>query len=221
MLQVRQELDNFKAELDSDDDRFDETERLSLLTAIRSFYLVLQERLSQAQRLYGDFKESSKRKVTRQIRNLDEGSGMTEAQINTMVEQDPDALNKMIQQKVYGKASFKLQNAAQDITEKCEAIKRLQRNVRELVEMLKEISQIVFQQGEQINTIAEHVGKAKDYVTKGVENLGQAKKHHEAARCVGLLANVHHHHSLRCDSGGAVGSLHPDVYLKTSLTNYC
>jgi t-SNARE complex subunit (syntaxin) len=184
LQKIKSELDELKAELDSGNDIFDNKEKEFIQTSIDSFYQSLKEKLTEAQRHYSDFKEFSKKKVSRQIKNIDTEGKFSEDEINRMVEDDPAALNKVIQQQVLGKASMRLQTAAQDISEKCEGIKRLQKNVKELLEMLKEISQIVMMQGEKVNTIAEHVEKAKNHVAQANVNLKQAKEHHQSARCV-------------------------------------
>lgn len=172
--------DAVKIEQEFDDDKDKEV----VLTNVKSYYKTLESKLLATQKFYSDFKIASKKKLTRQIRNLDVQNQFTDEQIEVMTEQNPDAVNELVQQKLFGKANLKLQYEAQDILEKCEGIKRLQKSIRELLDMLKDISQIVQLQGEQINTIAEHVTAAKDYMTKGNENLVQAKKHHQDARCV-------------------------------------
>lgn len=151
---------------------------------MKAYYKTLQSKLQVTQRFYSKFKTASKKKLTRQIRNIDVQNQFTDEQIEVMTEQNPDAVNELVQQKLFGKANLKLQYEAQDILDKCEGIKRLQKSIRELLEMLKDVSQIVMLQGEQINTIADHVTAAKDYMVKGNENLVQAKKHHQDARCV-------------------------------------
>lgn len=159
-------------------------DREVILSNVKSYYKTLQTKLEAAQKVYSEFKTASKKKLTRQIRNLDVNNQFTDEQIEVMTEQNPDAVNELVQEKLFGKANLKLQYEAQDILEKCEGIKRLQKSIRELLDMLKDVSQIVMLQGEQINTIADHVTAAKDYMIKGNENLVLAKKHHSDARCV-------------------------------------
>jgi t-SNARE complex subunit (syntaxin) len=184
LVNVKNELDDLKRELDTDQDEFDNTEREFLQTTIASYYVTLKDKLSEAQKHYSDFKEFAKKKVARQIKNIDIEGQYNDEEVNRMAEEDPQALSKMVQRQIMGKASMKVQNAAQDIAEKCEGIKRLQKNVKELMEMIKEIAQIVQLQGEKVNTIADHVSAAKNHVAKANENLKLAKEHHQSARCV-------------------------------------
>ena len=172
--------DSTKLEEEFEDDK----DREVIAVNVKAYYKTLQSKLMAAQKFYSEFKTASKKKLTRQIRNLDVDDQFTDEQIEVMTEQNPDAVNEVVQQKLFGKANLKLQYEAQDILEKCEGIKRLQKSIREMLEMIKEVSQIIQLQGEQINTVAEHVTSAKDYMTKGNENLVQAKKHHQDARCV-------------------------------------
>jgi len=184
LMSVQSELDSLKSEVDTGADDFDNKEREFLQTTIASYYVTLKDKLNEAQKYYSDFKENTKKKVVRQIKNIDTDQRYTDQEINQMAEDDPQALSKMVQRQIMGKASISLQNAAQDVIEKCEGIKKLQKNVKELMEMLKEIAQIVQLQGEKVNTIAEHVTAAKNHVAQANKNLIQAKEHHQAARCV-------------------------------------
>ncbi len=184
LISVRNELDDLKRELDYDEDEFDDTEKQLMQTTIASYYVNLKNKLNEAQKHYSDFKEFSKKKITHQIKNIDIERKYTDEQINQMAEDDPESLGKMVQRQIMGKASIQLQNTAQDIAEKCEGIKRLNKNAKELMDMFKEIAELAKLQGEQVNTIAEHVSVAKNHVEKAHQNLIKAKDHHQAARCV-------------------------------------
>ena len=184
LQQISGDIEGLKQRLDTNEDDMDDRDREILRTNIASFYKILQEQLIRAHAIYTEFKNASKQKLTRQIKNVDTEGQFTDEQIGQMVEESPDALSRLVQQKVFGKASLRLQYAAQDISEKCEGIKQLQKNVKELLNMLREISQIISLQGEQINTIADHVKSAKDHMAKANDNLKQAKEHHQSARCV-------------------------------------
>ena len=162
----------------------DKKDQQELKNIVKANYQILATKLQDTQKFYSGFKTASKKKLTRQIRNLDHNNDFTDEQIEVMTEENPDAVNELVQQKLFGKASLKLRHEAEDIREKCDGIKRLQKDIRELLNMLKEISAIVQHQGEQIDSIGEHVRKAKDNVAQGNINLTNAKKHHQDARCV-------------------------------------
>lgn len=190
-------LKNLETAVSVDSDIIDDQDKEVIKSNIQSAYKTLENKLKDTQNFYSNFKSLSKKKLVRQIRNLDNHNQFTEEQIDIMAEQNPDAVHNLVQEKLFGKASLMLQYEAQDIIEKCEGIKKLQKNIRELLDMLKDVSKVVMIQGEQINSIAEHVNMAKDYVAKGNEYLNQAKKHHNDSKVVGLLEAMHYY-SIAC-----------------------
>lgn len=181
---VTKNLDSLKNDFENDRKSMHEREAAIVETKIAAFYVTLKERLLESQGVYQSWKEAQKSKVKRQIKNIDTEQKYDDQELDRIVEEDPQVVQKMISEQVMGKASARLQYAAQDILDKCEDIKKLQRNVRELVEMIREISQIVALQGEKIATISAHVAQAKDSTERAVKNLVQAKEHHSASRSV-------------------------------------
>lgn len=166
--------------------RMKEAQVLSLTTQ-------LNEILREAQTVSINFKQSVKEKLKRQLKNVQDGpDAMNDEQIDELVSKDPEALNKMMQQKLFGKAHMKLEYAVKDIEEKCKGIEALHRNVRSLYEMMVEINEIVHAQGQQIDLIYNNVLKSKDYVEKGNKNLTKAKEYHQSARkkqcCIIMIA---------------------------------
>lgn len=142
----------------------------------------LKSTMTKAQEMNLEFQNSVKTKIKRQINHHNDGS-MTKEEIDKAVNSNnPEALNQIVQQKLFGKASMSLEYAARDIDEKCKGIEQLGQNIRQLFEMIKEISEIIQAQGEQVDLIAENVNKAHNYVHKGNQNLTKAKKHHQEAR---------------------------------------
>jgi t-SNARE complex subunit (syntaxin) len=63
-----------------------------------------------------------------------------------------------------GKASLKLKYRVDDILEKHEHIKKLEKSICDNLNMMKQIATLVHQQGELIDSIEENALKAKDYV---------------------------------------------------------
>lgn len=182
---ITKNLEQMKVDLDAERPNLHEKETQIIETKISAFYVTLKDRIALAGQTYQSWKEAQKNKVKRQIRNLDAEQKFTDQQIEELVDEDPAVVQKMVSEQVFGKASARLQYAADDILEKCEGIRRLQRHVRELVDMMREISQMVALQGEQVNTIAMHVAEAKDMTRRGVENLVKAKENHSSSRSVG------------------------------------
>ena len=181
---VSKNLEQMKIDLESERSKLHEKEIEIIETKIASFYLTLKEKLGDSHSVYQLWKNDSKEKLKRQILNLDNEHTLDSDTIDDLIDEDPQLLQKVISQQVFGMASAKMQYAATDIAQKCEGIKKLQKNVRELLEMLREISQIVALQGEKINSIAMHCNQAKDLTERAVKNLGQAKKHATASRSV-------------------------------------
>lgn len=182
---IKSRLEDMKLKAESGGQDMDDKEREIVLTKIGAYYVELKKKLTQASSAYNDYKNKAKGRLAKQVRNIDTTNQYDDQELDRIIEEDPDVLQKMVKQQVLGKASLKMQYAAQDILEKCQGIKVLQRNVRELMDMLKEISQIVALQGEQINSIAAHCDAAKNHMESANKNLVQAKKHHSSMRCVG------------------------------------
>lgn len=181
---ITKNLDSMKTDFENDKNSMHERETGIVETKIAAFYVTLKDRLLESRTVYQAWKEAQKSKIKRQIKNIEIEQKYSDEELDQIVEEDPQVVRKMIFEQVMGKASARLQYAAQDILDKCEDIKKLQRNVRELVEMIREISQIVALQGEKIATISSHVAKAKDSTERAVEKLTKAKEHHSGSRSV-------------------------------------
>lgn len=160
------------------------TERQMLDRNANLFFKTIKTKLTETQEIYNNFRKISKKLLAKQVKNIDLNNSLRESKIEDLVEEDPDLASKMLQEKMYGKTSAKMQNAAQDILEKCEGIKKLQGQVKELVEMIKGMAAIVSEQGEQIDSIGVCVLEAKDYIQNVKINLEKAKEHNESSRCV-------------------------------------
>lgn len=148
---------------------------------ISSLYKTYETKLQQTQKIFFDFRNLKKKKLARIVKIADVDNKYDADQLEEMTE-NPELVYKTISDGLKVKPSLKMQYRAYDITEKCESIKKLQKNIRELVEMIKEVSKIVHLQGEKIDGIAKHVIDARDYVEQGNKNLAQAKKYHQEAR---------------------------------------
>lgn len=178
------ELKGLKAMVDGEAD-MDPKDKENMLTNITCYYKDYEGLLKRGQSTYSELKNISKKVLVKKIHLVDDS--MPAEQINEMVENNPQAFQQLIKQKVMGKLSNELLYNAQDIVEKCEGIKRLQNDVKELVSMLRDISQIVALQGEKVNSISQHITEAKDYVAQGNKNLEKAKEYHASYRCKLLI----------------------------------
>ena len=155
--------------------------REAMATNLSCYYKDYEALLRSSQQVYSELKNIARNILVKKMLLVD--GTMSEDKIAEMVEENPQAFQQLIKQKVMGKFSNDLLYNAQDIAEKCEGIKRLQSNVKELVGMLRDINQIVSLQGEKINSIASHVSEAKDYVMRGNQDLEKAKELHAGHRC--------------------------------------
>ena len=173
---INQELKTMENNLDAEIDNLDLKETEIIHTKLAAYYFELKNKLTKAHTSYNLFRNKAKNRLAKQVQNIDIKNEYNEEQLDRIIDEDPEILQKMVKQQVFGKASMKLQYAAQDILDKCEGIKTLQRNIKELMTMLEQISQIVSLQGEQINSIASHCESAKGHMETGVKHLTEAKK---------------------------------------------
>ena len=91
-------------------------------------------------------------------------------------------MTELVEGRLAGTKGRAMMNRAYDITERCEEIKVLAKNVRELYKMMQDISQMVRLQGEKIDSIADHVNSAENYTKEAVAKLEKAKEHHKSYR---------------------------------------
>ena len=211
---IAKELKNMEGRLKDDDDRMDEKEHEIVQRKVSAYYTELQRKVGRAQLLYNQFKGKVKGRLIKQVKNIDVNNEYQDSNLDKIIDEDPEVLQRMVKQQVFGKASLKLQYAAQDISDKCEAIKALQRNVTELMDMLKQLAQIVSLQGEQINSIAQHCETAKEHMKSGETNLVKAKEHAKTSRCVGSQEDVHDHHRSRRAAHHCAFNRHPGGHQK-------
>lgn len=169
--------------------RFKEAKLISLTSQY-------SELISSAQGASLDFKNFMKDRVKRdyKIAMADDRNKMDDEKLNDMMETNPEKLKQEIKQKMGGVIHTRVQNALQDIEDKCDEISRLKDNVVRLYEMQKDIKDLVMEQGQRVDMILANVSKGKDYMEKGNKHLVQAKEDHGKARkkqcCLILIAVV-------------------------------
>ncbi len=120
-----------------------------------------------------------KEKIKRQVRVID--PEIEERQLDELAE-DPRKADQILQKKLYGKASARLQNAVTDIEDKHREMQRLEESVAECLALMKDIALLVQHQGEQITSIEENVRQAKEYVQEANKNLEEAKEEHKCSQ---------------------------------------
>ena len=181
---INEELKTMENNLEAKVDDLDPKETEIIKTKITSYYIELKNKVTRAHTTYNQFKKKAKNRLARQVKNIDTKNEYNDEQLDKIIDEDPNIIQTMVKQQVFGKASAQLQNAARDILEKCEGIKTLQKHVMELMSILQQISQIVSLQGEQINSIASHCENAKIHMVTAEKNLVQAKKHSKSVQKV-------------------------------------
>lgn len=162
---------------------------------------------------------SSANTVVKRILLLD--PTLDEKQAEAIAKQK-NGYEQLLKQKTLGKASQKLKDRVNDILEKDQEIKKLERSVAENLVMMKQIAVLVQQQGEQIDNIEQNLLKAKDYVEKATAVLHEEKKQHQRSRKVHFWdhvenvlhhSNRHRHFSPHCGAHcGDTGQKEPNHY---------
>ncbi|KAL2327343.1 hypothetical protein Fmac_020770 [Flemingia macrophylla] len=95
-------------------------------------------------------------------------------------------LQKAIQQQ--GRAS--VMDTIQEIQERHDTVKEIERNLRELHQVFMDMAVLVQSQGEQLDDIESHVARANSYVRGGVQQLQVARKHQKNSRkwtCIAIV----------------------------------
>ncbi|KAI9122107.1 hypothetical protein K1719_006796 [Acacia pycnantha] len=87
-------------------------------------------------------------------------------------------LQKAIQQQ--GRAS--VMDTIQEIQERHDAVKEIERNLNELHQVFLDMSVLVQTQGGQLDDIESHMARADSYVRDGVQQLHVARKHQKNSR---------------------------------------
>ncbi len=151
--QIDRDIKDLELMIDVEGENMEDHDIKILKNNIKAMYKIYETKLTKTKDVYFLFKKTKQKKLGRMIKYIDEYKDKTEDEINEITE-DPEQVYQIMNNTVKLGVTLQMQNRAQDITEKCDEIKKLGKNVKELVEMIKEVSQIVQLQGEQINSIA-------------------------------------------------------------------
>ncbi|KAI4348868.1 hypothetical protein L6164_009537 [Bauhinia variegata] len=95
-------------------------------------------------------------------------------------------LQKAIQQQ--GRAT--IMDTIQEIQERHDAVKEIERNLNELHQVFLDMAVLVQAQGVHLNNIESHVARANSFVRDGVHQLHVAKKHQKNSRkwtCIAII----------------------------------
>ncbi len=99
-----------------------------------------------------------------------------EDKIEEMIENEPEKIESMIQEKLYGKTSVKLDNTLSDIREKVRDIKMVEKSVINLLTMIHELHLILSSSSSLINSIDHNMSQVKDHIEHTVDNIDQSNK---------------------------------------------
>ncbi len=95
---------------------------------------------------------------------------------------DENKMNEVIQNTVYGGgASVKVENALNDMKEKIDEIKRIDKNVKTLLDMILHLQTIIQSNSELVNSIDSNMALVVDYMEVGVDELAKGKVEYSSA----------------------------------------
>lgn len=129
--------------------------------------------LQRSQVIQVEVKETVKSKISRQVATAD--PNLTKEEIANMID-DPEAVQDVLQAKIFGAAHGQVRNAIQDVNNSYQELGKLEKNVKQLFEMIQDLSMIVKNQTEILNSIEENLKGTKHYIEKAVTNMEGAKQ---------------------------------------------
>lgn len=138
-----------------------------------------KEVLNASQAMQTEMEQSAKKKMARQVKLVNDK--LSDEEIKELCN-DPEAVQKMISEKMMGGAHAKLQNAVSDIQDKYRDIQRLEASIELVFKMFQDLALLVHQQGEMLDSIEENITATKDYVEKAEKKLIKGKEENESAQ---------------------------------------
>ena len=104
--------------------------------------------------------------------------------------QNPEMAQKMIQEKLSGKAHIQLQNAVKDLEDRHAEIRKLEQSIMQVHKLIEELAGLVILQGEIIDNICDNIATSKadafsaqEDIFKSKENMIKARK----LRCIIII----------------------------------
>ena len=104
--------------------------------------------------------------------------------------QNPEMAQKMVQEKLSGKAHIQLQNAVKDLEDRHAEIRKLEQSIMQVHKLIEELAGLVKLQGEIIDNICDNIATSKadafsaqEDIFKSKENMIKARK----LRCIIIM----------------------------------
>ena len=178
---------NFIKSLDSNRNLLEQERRISRNlhgSTVKNF----QDVMLEFQSLESELKSTNENMILRSA-ELALGKNLSpEEKVNII--QNPEMAQKMIQEKLSGKAHIQLQNAVKDLEDRHAEIRKLEQSIMQVHKLIEELAGLVKLQGEIIDNICDNIATSKadafsaqEDIFKSKENMIKARK----LRCIIIL----------------------------------
>ena len=178
---------NFIKSLDSNRNLLEQERRISRNlhgSTVKNF----QDVMLEFQSLESELKSTNENMILRSA-ELALGKNLSpEEKVNII--QNPEMAQKMIQEKLSGKAHIQLQNAVKDLEDRHAEIRKLEQSIMQVHKLIEELAGLVKLQGEIIDNICDNIATSKadafsaqEDIFKSKENMIKARK----LRCIIIM----------------------------------
>ena len=178
---------NFIKSLDSNRNLLEQERRISRNlhgSTVKNF----QDVMLEFQSLESELKSTNENMILRSA-ELALGKNLSpEEKVNII--QNPEMAQKMVQEKLSGKAHIQLQNAVKDLEDRHAEIRKLEQSIMQVHKLIEELAGLVKLQGEIIDNICDNIATSKadafsaqEDIFKSKENMIKARK----LRCIIIM----------------------------------
>jgi t-SNARE complex subunit (syntaxin) len=178
---------NFIKSLDSNRNLLEQERRISRNlhgSTVKNF----QDVMLEFQSLESELKSTNENMILRSA-ELALGKNLSpEEKVNII--QNPEMAQKMVQEKLSGKAHIQLQNAVKDLEDRHAEIRKLEQSIMQVHKLIEELAGLVILQGEIIDNICDNIATSKadafsaqEDIFKSKENMIKARK----LRCIIIM----------------------------------
>jgi len=170
---------NFIKNLDSNSNLFEQEKRISRNlhgSTVQNFHNVMLE----FQSLEGELKSINENMILRTAEIALSKKLSPEEKVNII--QNPEMAQKMIQEKLSGKAHIKLQNAVKDLEDRHAEIRKLEQSIMQVHKLIEELAGLVKLQGEMIDNICENIATSKNDALSAQKDIFKSKENMIKAR---------------------------------------
>lgn len=150
-----------------------------------------QDTMYDFQNIESDLKTTNENMIL-QSAKITLGRPLTDEERVEILE-NPEMVQKMMQDKLGGQAHSSLVNAVKDLEERHKEIVKLEKSIMQVHQLIEELAALVKLQGEMVDNICDNIASAKTDVTEAEEDIVKAKEYYQKARkkkCILLLIVV-------------------------------